>query len=128
MKKIKPATNAIRYSQSFKLKVVQEIERGELNGAAAQRRYGIKGKSTVTGWIRKYGSGKYGKVIRVEEAGEINEELRLRREVRKLKEVLADAHVDLALARSYLEIACEEMDQSVEVFKKKHAGGRRTRQ
>ena len=78
-------------------------------------------------WVKQYGSGKYGKVIRVEEAGEINEELRLRREVRKLKEVLADAHVDLALTRSYLEIACEEMDQSVEAFKKKHDGGRRTR-
>lgn len=127
MKKIRPPTNATRYSQSFKLKVVKDFERGEMNGAVAHRKYGIRGNATVMRWVKKYGSGKYGKVIRVEEAGEINEELRLRREVRKLKEVLADAHVDLALARSYLEIACEEMDQSVEAFKKKHDGGRRTR-
>lgn len=127
MKRIQPPANAIRYSQNFKLKVVKDFERGEMNGAAAHRKYGIKGNATVMRWVKQYGSGKYGKVIRVEEAGEINEELRLRREVRKLKEVLADAHVDLALTRSYLEIACEEMDQSVEAFKKKHDGGRRTR-
>lgn len=127
MKKTGPPRPAIRYSQSFKLKVVKDVEQGEINGAAAHRKYGIKGHTAVMRWVKQYGSGKYGKVIRVEEAGEINEERRLRQEVRKLKEALADAHVDLALEKSFLEIACEQMDQSLEAFKKKHAGGRRTR-
>jgi len=124
MKKTGPSRTAIRYSQSFKLKVVKDVEQGEINGAAAHRKYGIKGNATVMRWVKQYGCGKYGKVIRVEEAGEINEERRLRLEVRKLKEALADAHVDLALEKSFLELACEAMNQSPEVFKKKHAGGR----
>jgi transposase-like protein len=77
MKRIQPPANAIRYSQNFKLKVVKDFERGEMNGAAAHRKYGIKGNATVMRWVKQYGSGKYGKVIRVEEPGEINEEQRL---------------------------------------------------
>ncbi|WP_370634639.1 transposase [Cesiribacter sp. SM1] len=44
------------YSYSFKLQVVQEIEKGELSTTAAQRKYGIQSRSTVMGWLRKYGS------------------------------------------------------------------------
>ena len=44
----------------------------------------------------------------------------------RIKEALADAHVDLALEKAFLEVACEELNQPLEVFKKKHAGGRRT--
>jgi len=43
------------YSMSFKLQVVQEIERGELGIKAAARKYGIQAHSTVTNWLRKYG-------------------------------------------------------------------------
>ena len=107
--------------------MVKDVEQGEINGAAARRKYGIKGNGTVMGWVRQYGSGKYGRKIRVEEASEINQERLLRQEVRKLKEALADAHMDLALANAFLERACEEMEQSPEAFKKKHAGGRRMR-
>ncbi len=127
MKKTGGPIDAIRYSHSFKVKVVKDVESGKINGAEAHRKYGIKGNTTVMRWVKQLGCGKYGKVIRVEEAGEINQEQRLRRELRTLKEALADAHVDLALAKSYLEIACQEMGQSPEAFKKKHAGGRRTR-
>jgi transposase len=44
------------YSMSFKLQVVQEIERGELGIKAATRKYGIQAHSTVTNWLRKYGN------------------------------------------------------------------------
>lgn len=43
------------YSMSFKLAVVQEVERGELSIGAAARKYGIQNHSTVTMWLRKYG-------------------------------------------------------------------------
>jgi hypothetical protein len=65
-------------------------------------------------------------VIRVERADEVNEAARLRSELRRAKEALADAHMELALEKAYLAVACEEMQQSLEGFKKKHAGGRRT--
>lgn len=41
---------------SFKLQVVQEIESGNLSPTAACRQYGIQSSSTVTAWLRKYGS------------------------------------------------------------------------
>ena len=73
------------------------------------------------------GSGKYGKVIRVEKPDEINEAVRLRSQLRRAKEALADAHMELALEKAFLAVACEQMDQSVEGFKKKHGGRPRTR-
>lgn len=44
------------YSMSFKLQVVQEIEHGQLSTTKAQRQYGIQSRSTIIGWLRKYGS------------------------------------------------------------------------
>lgn len=44
------------YSMSFKLQVVQEIERGELSTHAACRRYGIQARSTIVQWLRKFGN------------------------------------------------------------------------
>lgn len=44
------------YSVAFKLHVVREIERGELNKNQAKFRYGIQGRSTVLKWLRKYGT------------------------------------------------------------------------
>lgn len=44
------------YSLSFKLQVVQEVESGELGIKAAARKYGIQAQSTVTTWLRKYGT------------------------------------------------------------------------
>jgi len=109
------------------LQLVREVESGKESAAALQRRYQIKGATTVMGWVRQFGSGKYGKVIRVEKADDVSEVIRLGRELRRAKEALADTHMALALEQAFLVAACEEMDQSVEAFKKKHAGGRRTR-
>jgi transposase-like protein len=43
------------YSYSFKLQVVQEVERGEIGIKAAQMKYGIQGNATISIWLRKYG-------------------------------------------------------------------------
>ena len=44
------------YSLAFKLQVVGEIERGELNYNQADRKYGIQGNTTVSIWMKKYAS------------------------------------------------------------------------
>jgi transposase len=44
------------YSMSFKLGVVQEVERGAISLKGAQRKYGIQGNTTVIRWLRKYGT------------------------------------------------------------------------
>ena len=44
------------YSTALKLDVVQEIERGELTTYGAMRKYGIQSRSTIVGWLRKFGT------------------------------------------------------------------------
>ena len=117
----------IRYSQAFKMQCVREVETGKSCAFTVQRKYRIKGTGTVMRWVRQLGGGQYGKIIRVEKAHEVNEAGQLRSELRRVKEALADTHMELALEQAFLVVACEEMNQSVEGFKKKHAGGRRTR-
>lgn len=43
------------YSLSFKLAVVDQVEKGEMSYKQAQERYGIQGRSTVLVWLRKHG-------------------------------------------------------------------------
>jgi len=44
------------YSQTLKLQVVGQIERGELSTRQAQKQYDIQSRSTVMLWLRKYGN------------------------------------------------------------------------
>jgi transposase-like protein len=117
----------IRYSHAFKMRAVREVETGENCAYALERKYDIKGHGTVMRWLRQFGSGQYGKIIRVEKPDEINQAVRLRTQLRQAKEALADAHMELVLEKAFLAVACERMDQTVEGFKKKHAGRPRTR-
>ena len=43
------------YSLAFKLRIVDEVEKGELTRETARLKYGIQGKSTVLVWLRKHG-------------------------------------------------------------------------
>ena len=115
--------NVIRYSEGFKQQLVREVESGTSSTERVQRKYNIKGNGTVMRWVRQLGSGRYGKVMRVEKADEVNEAARLRGELRRAKEALADAHMELALEKAFLVVACEEMNQSLEGFKKSMLAG-----
>jgi transposase-like protein len=44
------------YSISFKLQIVEEIESGKLDRLKACQKYGIQSNSTITQWLRKYGT------------------------------------------------------------------------
>lgn len=111
----------IRYSRGFKIKLVREAEEGGNNPHQVGRKYGVKG-SSVMRWAREFGSGKHGKVIRVERAEEQSELARLRRELRAVKEALADAHVALAVEKAYVDLAVEELGQDGEAWRKKQDG------
>ena len=113
----------IRYSEALKMQVVRELEENDLPVATLQRKYGIKGCGTIETWVRKYGNGSRGKVIRVQKPEEIDEVKKLKARVRLLERALADANVDLAIERAYMEIACERAGiKDVQDFKKKTAG------
>lgn len=116
----------IRYSRAFKAQVVREVESGELCAQQVRHKYGVRGSGTVLRWVRQFGNGKHGKILRVERANEQSENERLRRQLRQAKEALADAHMELALEKAFLAEACDQLDQSVEGFKKKRGGEPRT--
>ncbi len=44
------------YSLSFKLQVVDEVEKGHLTWKQSQKKYGIQGRITVLVWLRKHGT------------------------------------------------------------------------
>ena len=119
--------SGIRYSEAFKMALVRELEQEDLPFEHVRRKYGIKGAWTVQAWVRKYGNGSRGKIIRVQKPEEINELKRLRERVRRLESALADANIDIALERAFTELACERAGVDPEEFKKKAAGQLRTK-
>ena len=116
---------SIRYSESFKLQVLRELEEGKFkNRFGAARAYGLSGATIIQYWARKYGKNHLlGKVVRVETPKELNEAAELRKRVRELEKALASAHIDSKLDAAYLKIACRAAGiEDVVAFKKKHAG------
>jgi transposase-like protein len=116
-----------RYSEAFKLQVVQELESGKLSSVCeANRRYGITGATTVNGWLRKYGRhDQLPKVIRVEKPDERDQLKQLKLENDRLKRALADEHLRASLHQSWFEEACAQLGvQDLEAFKKKLEGRR----
>jgi transposase-like protein len=107
--------------------LVREVEEEDLPFEQVRRKYGIRGSVTVQKWVRKYGDGSRGRIVRVEKPEEINELKRLKERVRRLEGALADANIDLALERAYIELACARAGLDVAEFKKKAAGELRTR-
>jgi transposase-like protein len=109
------------------MEVVRELESSGAPFETIRRKYGIGGCGTVQGWVRRYGNGTRGKIIRVERPEEIDELQRLKERVRRLEQSLADAQIDLALEREYTRLACTRAGiTDVGEFKKKAAGQRPT--
>ncbi len=115
----------VRYSRGFKIQLVREAEEEGNVPYRVSQKYGVR-PCTVMRWVKTLGRGKHGKVIRVERAGEADELKRLRRELRTVKEALADAHVSLAVEKAYVELACEQLGQKAEDWRKKQDGRPRT--
>jgi len=44
------------YTMSFKLQIVQEIERGFLSISQVKKQYGIQSRATIVQWLRKFGN------------------------------------------------------------------------
>jgi transposase-like protein len=110
----------IRYSISFRQKVVREIEEEGLTVKAAQRRYGIKGGHTIQGWISKFGKHYLlGKIIRIETMEEKDQIKKMQEEIRKLKMALADS----LMAQKCLETVIDEANKEYKTDLKKSFGG-----
>ena len=44
------------YTMSFKLQIVQEVERGITTISQVKKEYGIQSRSTIVQWLRKFGN------------------------------------------------------------------------
>jgi transposase-like protein len=109
----------IRYSISFKRKVVEEIEEEGLGIAEAARRYGIKGGATIRKWLLKFGKHHLiNKIIRVETMDERDRIKQLEQENAKLKMALADS----MMATRCLEVLVEEANKVYKTDLKKSLG------
>lgn len=101
-----------RYSETFKIHVVSEIENGKLNIAEANRKYNIAGHMTVTKWCRKYGkfSEKHTHLKGAIMAREDHELIRLHNEIKALKTSLEDAQMKNVVLETMIDIAEKEME------------------
>jgi transposase-like protein len=125
--------DVIRYSEAFKLRLVEEVASGKYKSLEeARRRNGIRGGPTLAKWIKQYGrEDMLPKRIKVETMKEIDEMKAAQSRIRELEAALADAHMDYCLESAFLDIACKRMGISTEELKKKNvitlAGMRKTR-
>ena len=110
-----------RYSMSFKQQVIEQLEAGRFSSIKeAKEHFGIRGDYTIQTWLRKYGRNHLcPKVIRVEKPDEKNQIRELKKQIRQLKEALGQTQAEKVLGQAFLEIACEQLGEDVDEFKKK---------
>jgi len=98
------------YSIAFKQKVISEIEVGKLTKEGARKLYGIRGGSTISGWIKKFGKlHLLNKVVRIEMKDELSRLKQLEKEKKELESALAQAHLKLIVYESIIDVAEEEL-------------------
>ena len=109
-----------RYSEPFKLKILDELTTGKLNKSQLGKAYGIN-PTTINEWIRKYNRKDLMNTrIKVETKNEISRIKALQKEIEQLKKLLLKKDLDAMVLDSYLEVAAEDLGyKSVNELKKK---------
>ena len=109
-----------RYSEPFKLKILDELSTGKLNKSQLGKLYGIN-PTTINEWIRKYNRKDLMNTrIKVETKDEITRMKALQKEIKQLKKLLLKKDLDAMVLDSYLEVAAEDLGyKSVAELKKK---------
>ncbi|MBL4656473.1 MAG: hypothetical protein JKX73_00615 [Flavobacteriales bacterium] len=101
--------DSIHYSAVFKNQVVSNVLSGKLSKDEAKRVYGIRGKSTVSKWIRKFESQEVRPVIMANETpnADLSKEEALAK-VKALEEALRLAEIKAAGYSMMIDIAEKE--------------------
>jgi transposase-like protein len=110
------------YTLTFKLSVVDQVEKGELSYKEAQRRYGIQGRSTVLVWLRKHGRQDWsqGASIRSQRTRPMDEPIlppTPEQRIKELEEQLALANQKAKFFEDVVEVL--KNDYGVSVVKKR---------
>ncbi len=117
-----------RYSECFKRQAVAELEDGRFASITQARlHHGIPGATTVQKWIKHYGRNHLqAKVVRVEKPDEQDRIREYKKRIAQLEQALGKTQAENVLNATFLKLACEQLGQEVESFKKKSDGMRST--
>lgn len=97
-----------RYSEAFKKQVVREYEAGA-SASGLGEKYGIKGGSTVSTWVRKYGrEGSRYKLMVIQKPQEQQRVKELEKRIQELESALAQVTLDKLMLESLVEVIEEE--------------------
>jgi transposase-like protein len=98
-----------RYSESFKLGVLNELSRCESTKAELQARYGLGGE-TIRNWIKKYKrKDLLNRVVRIETPEEMDEQKQLKKRILELEKALAQTQLDHLKSAAFLSVAVKEL-------------------
>jgi transposase-like protein len=93
-----------RYSEAFKKQVVREYEDGATAGSLREK-YGIKGRSTVNTWVKKYGrEGSRYKLMVIQKPEEQERVKALEKRVQELEHALAQVMLEKLMLESLVEV------------------------
>ena len=108
-----------RYSESFKLKVLAELTKGNHSKRQIALTYGIQ-SSTINVWIKKYDRKDLMNTrLTVQTDDELSRIKALQKELKQLKDLLIKKDLDKLVTDSYLEVAAENLGyKDVEELKK----------
>ncbi len=108
-----------RYSESFKLKVLAELTKGNHSKRQIALTYGIQ-SSTINVWIKKYDRKDLMNTrVTVQTDDELSRIKGLQKELKQLKDLLIRKDLDKLVTDSYLQVAAENLGyKDVEELKK----------
>lgn len=94
----------IRYSEAFRQQVVREYE-GGASAESLRQKYGIKGRSTITTWLKKYGrEGSRYQLMVIQKPEEQHRIKQLEKRVQELESALAQMMLDKLMLESLVEV------------------------
>jgi transposase len=99
------------FSESFKKGVVLQIQLGRLTQSEANRKYGIKGHSTILKWIRKFGETDLQYPIVMDYSKSEKKELIKR--IKELERQLEDEQIRSFGYSKMIDIAEEQLKVSI---------------
>lgn len=108
-----------RYSESFKLKILDELSTGKYSKTQLGNLYEVN-PSTINQWIKKYDRKDFMNArILVENLDETSRLKDLKKEVEQLKNLLVKKDLEKLADDSYLEVAAKNLGyKNVDEFKK----------
>lgn len=107
--KLKVGVPIRQYSESFKKQVVREFEKGGVSKEQLQFKYGIRGKSLILDWCRKYGRFAY------ESPSSIGRPMKdpQKQRIKELEKQLKAAELKLKVYDKLIEITNRELETDV---------------